>query len=47
MKVSLGEGILKMFALFAFVFPDPIRDYDGTIFLRRYSFLLEILHFCL
>ena len=31
MKVSLGEGILKMFALFAFVFPDPIRDYDETI----------------
>ena len=31
MKVLLGEGILKMFALFCFVFPDPIRDYDETI----------------
>ena len=32
MKVLLGEGILKNFALFlCFVFPDPIRDYDETL----------------
>ena len=28
MKVLLGEGILKNFAVFlCFVFPDPLRDY--------------------